>query len=390
MKRIKKHIAGFVVAAMAVLCSIGIMVGEEAHAGEPTPSGSGIATWSELQAALNAGGEVTLSQDITASSGDSALIIPSNATVTLDLNGHTIDRGLYRKSESGEVTVDDPQDNGYVIKIEGSLTLEDSSDNADTPEYDGTGMITGGNNTNYGGGVYAEGSFIMNGGMISGNTARYGGGVHLDQCVADIMGGIISGNVASEGGGISVRNSAWLRISDCAISNNSADLGAGVYVDNHSDLYLEGGKISENNATSYGGGVYLCVSMGYKSEIYVSGSVIISGNVRGGSFTSGTLSGGTADNLYLPDGLMVGVTGTLTGSIGITKGTEDGSGDFAYGASGHQLTDADISKFTGDDSRFIPAKDGNTGKLVIIPWLDLSEKFETASSDSGAPTEIKL
>ena len=85
----------------------------------------------------------------------------SSGTVTLDLNGHTIDRGITNYRE-----------NGNVITISGgNLTLTDSSTGK-------TGKITGGwNNGEKGGGVYvSSGTFTMNGGTICNNyVASYNG-----------------------------------------------------------------------------------------------------------------------------------------------------------------------------------------------------------------------
>ena len=54
--------------------------------------------WSNLQTRLNQGGEIVLDQDYTADASDVALEVPEGATVILDLNGHTIDRGLTEKN----------------------------------------------------------------------------------------------------------------------------------------------------------------------------------------------------------------------------------------------------------------------------------------------------
>ncbi len=98
-------------------------------------------TWSALQEQFNSASTdaenpttITLSGDVTANEGDSTLLIPADRYVTLDLNGHTIDRGLAGK---------DAVVNGNVITVSGNLTLTD--DNTDNP-----GKITGGKNTSNG------------------------------------------------------------------------------------------------------------------------------------------------------------------------------------------------------------------------------------------------
>ena len=123
-----------------------------------------VLTWNELDWQLHEGYNVTLTNDVTADEENNMLMIPSGANVTLDLNGHTIDRGLAGKAAN---------DNGSVIRVEGNLTLRDSSS-------DHTGKITGGNSVHEGGGVYVDGgTFTMEGGTSSGCNAHYGGGVHV-------------------------------------------------------------------------------------------------------------------------------------------------------------------------------------------------------------------
>ena len=119
-------------------------------------------TWAQLQTALNAGGTVTLSSNVTASSSSTALEVPEDVTVILNLNGHTIDRALSTPTPDGE-----------VLHVLGSLTLRDSV---------GGGTITGGMNTGDGGGVCLEpgATFAMESGSITGNEAARGGGVYVD------------------------------------------------------------------------------------------------------------------------------------------------------------------------------------------------------------------
>lgn len=127
-----------------------------------------ITDWASLQAALSEGGTVTLTQNITAAETDGPLTVASGVTVTLDLKGFTVDRGL---------TSESPVENGgYVIRVDGgSLTLKDTSSGH-------TGTITGGSNSNsstakLGGGVSVYGgTFVMDGGIITGNHGQVSGG----------------------------------------------------------------------------------------------------------------------------------------------------------------------------------------------------------------------
>ena len=127
-----------------------------------------VTTWAELQTALNAGGYVKLNDDITAGTGDAALEVPTGKTVTLDLNGHVIDRAA---NKSG-------MDGGSVFIVKGALTVTDSKPGA-THETEITyrdpittdkmivkgGVITGGYTNADGGGVcVGGGTFDLSGG----------------------------------------------------------------------------------------------------------------------------------------------------------------------------------------------------------------------------------
>lgn len=87
------------------------------------------------------------------------LYIGSNSTVTIDLNGQTLSR-----NRASAVS------NGFVIKNEGTLIIQDS----------GTGgSITGGYNSGDGGGIYNNGDLTITGGSITGNRASgEGAGVY--------------------------------------------------------------------------------------------------------------------------------------------------------------------------------------------------------------------
>ena len=103
--------------------------------------------------------------------------------ITLDLNGHIIDRNL----ASGE--------KGRVILVEGAtLTITDTS-------ADKNGKITGGYLTggNRGAGVSVNnGNLILNGGSIYGNSAESGAGVYIKNSTFTVNGGSVSENYASK------------------------------------------------------------------------------------------------------------------------------------------------------------------------------------------------
>lgn len=135
-----------------------------------------VSTWAELQTAMNNDACIRLNNNITAGDGDSYLDI--HKTVTLDLNGKTLNRGLQNK---------EPVAHGCVIRVSenGNLMLT------------GSGKITGGNNMFPGGGVFVweYGNLTVSGNVvITGNEAESGGGVSVLGGTFTMNSGTISGN----------------------------------------------------------------------------------------------------------------------------------------------------------------------------------------------------
>lgn len=141
--------------------------------------------WNALKSAFAAGGNITLTKSYTAPAGE-FLTVGNSKTVTLDLNGWTIDRGL-----TNSAAVSD----GYVILVESGseLTIKDNSSG-------GNGTITGGNNTGDGGGIYNNGTLNIQGGRITGNKVADGqnGGAIYNNGTLTMQGApYITGNTAN-------------------------------------------------------------------------------------------------------------------------------------------------------------------------------------------------
>lgn len=137
-------------------------------------------SWADLQEKINAAAEgdaIQLTEDISPAERDTALVVGKGSDVVIDLNGHKIDRKLFGTAGAS------PQENGNVFTVQGALTIKDSSTKK-------TGTITGGYNTEKGGGVIIEagGLLKMEGGSVEGNgvqtaegaEAAAAGGVWLD------------------------------------------------------------------------------------------------------------------------------------------------------------------------------------------------------------------
>ena len=165
--------------------------------------------WDVLQEQLTAGGEVTLNQDYTAISGDGPLEI--SGTVTLDLKGFTINRGLGSSATA----------NGNVITVTstGNLTIKDTSTG---------GTITGGFNSGNGGGIINQGTLAIEGGTITGNKSTgNGAGIYHNGTSLTIKGApTITGNTKS-----SAKNNVYLTTSKTiAIGTGGLTTGASIGV----------------------------------------------------------------------------------------------------------------------------------------------------------------
>ena len=219
--------------------------------------------------------------------------------LSLDLNGHTIDRGL---------SEDQSRRKGSVLYLEkGShLTLFDSGPKEDILDSTGRvvghsyeGTITGGWGWYDGGGIACEKncSISMHGGNITGNrTSENGGGIELvDGCSFAMFDGKISQNVSAKvgdwrscgyGGGIYAKN-ADVYISGGLIADNSTDgkHGGGGICAKGSQVELAGGLIRGNRA-SCGAGIYFSSS---SEELILTGTTIEQNVTNGGDGEGGGL-----------------------------------------------------------------------------------------------------
>lgn len=312
-----------------------------------------ISTWAELEAALNNGGYMILTADVTPENPfwADALVVPDGVTATLDLNGHVVDRGY---TEQGF--------DGSVIKISGTLTLTDSAPTAshngavaytdpvtgDSVEVTG-GVITGGWPEQFGGGVQITGgAFHMQGGSIAGNSVGkngfgamegLGGGVYLESGSFTMSGGAIVGNKAANSN---------------PMAGGKQGRGGGVYV-NSGTFTLTGGEITGNEAGKFGGGVYLASA--YSNS---DGKM----NVSGGATVTGNALNGAANNVFLEEGGIITVTDTLTGTLGVTMQTPTPGSVFTSGLPGNGTA----ANFTSDDAAYAVAlTDEGEAKLKALP-----------------------
>ena len=190
--------------------------------------------WSDLVDLIkNHEGEdpLVLTQDYAAAPKDDRLQIKKN--ITIDLNGHTINRN--RQDSDGD---------GHVFEVfEGyTLTIKDSSEKK-------AGAIMGGWATRGGGiNVHEKAELKLESGTISGNKASEdGGGVYVRGSLI-MTGGTITGNTAEEdGGGICLIDGSTFTLSGGAVTENTADdEGGGIFVDSDVTAVKVSGSPSVN------------------------------------------------------------------------------------------------------------------------------------------------
>lgn len=202
--------------------------------------------------------------------------------------------------------------------------------------------------------VSSTGTFTMSGGVIADNTVTMGG-VYLSAAgsVFQMSGGAITGNTAATyDGGVYIRNGAFTMSGGTIRGNSTAAYGGGVY--NAGAFHLYGGSITGNTATNGGGGVCNVLSGG---SMTVSGAVTITGNTVNGK----------SDNLYLPYGKTIAISGSLDQNtvIGVTPVPLPAEKSIAI-AEG--VSAADMARCfldAGDADKYEFYVDGTTLKLKV-------------------------
>ena len=221
-----------------------------------------VSTWAGLQEAFTNGGNIRLTAEITAGTTDSALTVPSGKTVTLDLNGHTINRSLASPADD---KVESASKKGNAIIVNGTLTVNDTSESKQ-------GKITGAYSKRENfkcGAIYVAsgGIFTLNAGSISGNKAgiedeiswHFGAGVSVDN----------GGTFTMNGGSISGNHSSWL--------------GGGMASDSNATINLLGGEIEHNTTSGTAGGTCLGGGVAAYGNVTIGGDIVIQNNTAKGT-----------------------------------------------------------------------------------------------------------
>ena len=187
----------------------------------------------------------------------------------------------------------------------------------------------------------------VGGGKLTGG--KYGGVDVFGGCALDMFGGTITGNEIN--GGVSIGQIGTFNMYDGKITGNRAKYGGGVL--NGGTFNMYGGEISGNTATNCGGGVYVD---SYSTVFKVSGSAKITGNTVDEK----------ANNVYLPSGKTIAISG-LTGGANIGVTTEEkpkGSETVTIASKVGELNYEDHVK--ADDSEKYEVKRSNGGLVLAL------------------------
>ena len=340
------------------------MEGDEVKHTTTSATATTVATEEQLNTAISNGStEIQLLADIALST---YCEISDGKTVTIDLNGHTLSRNLSASTECGNI---------LRVTSNGTLTIKDSSG-------DNSGKITGGYDSDGGGGICNYGTLTLDGGTITGCKAKYGGAVYVISGSFTMNGGIITDCSATDCGGIYNTSGGTLYVKGGTIQNCTSNGGGGGIV-NYGTATISGGTITGNHAKSRGGGVW----NGENATLTISGGTITNNRADtngGGVFTYSTINmsgkpyikGNESSNLYL-DGSSTKISCGKFNSgarIGVSQSDYD-SQSFAPSYFDHNksiyptiIFSADVSGFEVEVVSDVPYIQANGHTYIECSW----------------------
>ena len=205
-------------------------------------------------------GTMILLKDWTTSS---ALIVDADVSVTIELQGHMINRSNVDPSKP-EYGSDSGNDGSvFVLKTSSKLTIT-SDDSATVHNGD---LLSDGRFWHYN----KNGATAINGGLITGGAtdSKGGGGAFALETSAelDMSNVTVAGNISDCyiksygcGGALSLAGaSSTAKLTDCSLMYNYAEHGGGAISIMNKDcsLTMAGGCVSSNHTDSYGGGLFI-------------------------------------------------------------------------------------------------------------------------------------
>ena len=295
---------------LTTLCLCLTLLPSTALAGSSTPVD--VNTWTELQTAINGNNDAILKSDIEW--GGSSLTVLAGKNVTINLNAHSIDA----------------KNNGTVIKVYGTLTLENTGDiglGGGPGSGSDSGRLmngTSGDKSGAGGILIADGGkLIMNGGWIynctSTNSSDGAGGVYVSAgATFEMSAGVIrqcnghpSEGLLSTASGVVNRGTFTMTKFPILYSGNATSTNTSDTIVYNSGTF---------NANAYSSSPICSSAESNKSNVVNMGTIQSAPNTYGPKFQVpvinmgfGTISGGTYENTVSNSGTISG--GTFKGTV---------------------------------------------------------------------------
>ena len=287
--------------------------------------------------------------------------IGNNKTVTIDLNGKTLNRGLTSLYNG----------HGQVVVVAEGATLNLSN-----------GTLTGGFGGD-GGGLENKGTANLTNVNITGNHADNRGGGISNRSTLTMTGGSITNNVTNDadevagGGAIYTYKGSNTTLTGVTITGNKAKVAGGGGVNNWGTTTIDGCTITGNTSKANGGGVW-----------NGPGSTI---NMQGKNTVTDNQDNSQTNNVFLRDGVVITVTGSLEGSkIGVRMATP---GTFTSGYSANNKDVDPNTYFISDDTDYLILLKDNEARLQkkMGGETDIEEvRSEEVESEKWADTWYDL
>lgn len=354
------------------------------------------------------------------------LEVTKGRNITLELNGHVLNRGRFNSSSKTDYNVLSVTE-GSTLTVYGntkatpnistshSVNVWNGSSTASRTFYGG--VITGGCNTHNGGGINVEesGTLNLHYTRVVGNRADdsaitiggYGGGIALrgDYAKVNLYNSTIAYNYCEVGGGICVRDAEYAKVymenseikyntatkegggvatsgssknfkiegdgdGDSSTStksdiwnNTSAKEGAGIYVECENTV-IKGFDIDYNKSSSKGGGIYLPKEKATVKDCYIYGN-------------TATGTGGGISN-HNDNNTLENIT------VRSNSATGNGDGIYNYGLGNIALSGKCIIKNNGTQNLYLDYADAQDEHYIKNSLSKGSEVYITYGSSHPA------
>ena len=266
--------------------------------------------------------------------------IPANKSITIDLNGFTIDAKKALTSS--------------VFDVKGTLTVKDSSADHDGMMYSKKDTLVCSN-------VTFEGNKA---GTEKVKREEYaGGGIIVDNRIsAKITHCTFKDNWGKyDGGGIEVENDAKAVIENSTFTGNACvQHGTAIHVRDRGYIYLKDVTVTGNEGNH---------AVWVNEDLHVSGKIEIHDN--------------EGDDLFLNDDEPIVLESKLTAGSRIGVVLEDGTGTFTKNYKKyHGEEDPAICFYAGKDGYSIKTDKNGEAKVIASDWIDLQRSFSNASGET--------